>query len=91
MKIRHSLPSKKYFRFSVKPYLFTLVLLSTLFTQSKALVYDYTALQDAGDYYTNAQFRIYVPDTVSITRGIYYFSGGFADVRPIVDDTPFVR
>ena len=90
MKIRHILPCKKHFRFSVKPYLFIFVLLSTLFTQSKAQVNDFTALQGAGDYYPYAEFRIYVPDTVSNIRGVYCFvHGGTGDSRPIVDDTTF--
>lgn len=76
MKIRHIMPCKKHFRFSVKAYLFIFVLLSTLFTQSKAQVYDYTALQGTGDYFPFAQYRIYVPDTVSSIRGIYFFVNG---------------
>lgn len=85
-----TLPCKTYFRVSVKKWLLIVALLCTPFTQSKAQVYDYTALQGAGDYYTYAQFRIYVPDTVSSIRGIYSKVAGLGgDSRPIVDDTAF--
>jgi len=67
-----------------------IVLLGTLFTQSKAQVYDYTDLQGAGDDFPYAQFRIYVPDTISSIRGIYCLvEGTGGDSRPIVDDTTF--
>ena len=82
MKIRHTLSYKKHFRFSVKPYLFMFVLLSSIFTQSKAQVYDYTALQGAGDYSPYAQFRIYVPDTISVIRGVYYYADGIGFAGP---------
>jgi len=83
---------KQQIRLSVRPYLFLFVLLSALFTQSKAQIYDYSALQGVGDNHTEYQFRIYVPDTVSYIRGVYfYLHGAGGDSRTIVNDAQLTK
>ncbi len=70
-----------------------LVLLLSLVAFSAPLlaaVYDYSADPDSGDTYSTAWFRVYVPDTAEVIRGVYFYVDPFnADSRYIVDDPWF--
>ncbi|MCP4709907.1 MAG: T9SS type A sorting domain-containing protein [Planctomycetes bacterium] len=64
--------------------------LITSVSRSPAQVYDYTAVPDSSDTYTTAKFRVYVPDTVSVIRGVYFYVNPYnSDSRYIVNDQPF--
>ncbi len=59
---------------------------------SSAKVMDYSALQGTNDYFESAEYRIYIPDTIKIIRGVYFnLPGSSGDTRPAVQDSLFDR
>jgi hypothetical protein len=52
--------------------------------------YDFTAVPLPGDTYTTAHFRIFIPDSLALVRGVYfYLDPHHSDSRYIVSEEPF--
>jgi hypothetical protein len=53
-------------------------------------VFDFTAEPESLDTYTTARFRLYVPDTIAVSRGTYFYLDPYnCDSRYIASDEQF--
>lgn len=63
-------------------------LMTTFVSRLEAQVYDYEAIPGSRDTYTTAKFRISIPDTVTVLKGVYFFLPGTAgDSRYVANTT----
>jgi len=53
-------------------------------------IYDHTVLPESQEYFTTARFRLYVPDSISIIRGVFFeVDLAFHDSRNVVHDPSY--
>ena len=79
---------RRHFKDITIAYLPVFFLMATFVSRLEAEVYDYEAIPGDRDTYTTAKFRIYVPDTVAVIRGVYLFLPGTAgDSRYVANST----